>query len=62
MNANAAFPKMHQTQNSLWRAVHLVVAPGAERHQVCHVANVIPDVGVLLRQQAPFSLCALKSN
>ena len=36
--------------------VHLVVAPGAERHQVCHVVfrhvtDVIQVVGVLLRQQ-----------
>ena len=37
-------------------AVHLIMAPGAERHQVCHVvfrhvANVILAVRVLLRQQ-----------
>ena len=44
--------------------VHLVVAPGAERHQVCHVvfrhvANVIHVVRVLLRQQVVHLLCQL---
>jgi hypothetical protein len=52
---------MHQTQNSLWRAVHLVVAPGAQRHQVGHVvfrhvSNVILAVGVLLRQPVVYFL------
>lgn len=42
-------------------AVHLVVAPGAERHQVRHVvfrhvANIIHCIGVLLRQQVVYFL------
>ncbi len=56
------FSKNAPNANSLWRAVHLVVAPGAERHQVGHVvfrhvANVIPAVGVLLREQVVYFLC-----
>jgi hypothetical protein len=56
------FSKNAPTSNSLWRGMHFIMAPGAQRHQICHVvfrhvANVIPAVGVLLREQVVYFLC-----
>lgn len=45
--------------------MHLIVAPGAQRHQVCHVvfrhvANIIHVVRILLREQVVHLLRQLR--